>query len=135
MFFYLSDQQNTFSYNGGHHSVYNEYDTNNLPRTYAAQDSYSNSYYGSTLTGKQNGMDRDFGLYLEPQPFYQCYGSNALYPYNMAQIPDYVNPNAVLSVHYNSKTNHGGTPYDEQINIISSQQQPTSSGDGLSKPD
>jgi hypothetical protein len=44
-------------------------------------------------------------------------------PYSLGPMPDYVNPNAVLPVSYNTcKTSHGGTTFDEQSTVASSQQ-------------
>lgn len=120
----VDQQQTSYSFNGGHHPLYNEYDIQNLTRPYSAHEAYSNTFYGSPLSTKQNVLDRDsFGLFLDPQPFYQFYGSNAMCPYSLGPMPDYVNPNAVLPVSYNTcKTSHGGTTFDEQSTVVSSQQ-------------
>ncbi|XP_071155263.1 uncharacterized protein [Mytilus edulis] len=121
----MDQQQSSYSYNTGPHAFYNEYDIQNFHhRTFNSHEAYPNAFFGSPLASKQTGIDRDaFGMCMEPQPYYQFYGSNAICPYNMPQMPDYVNPNAVLPVNHNKSTH--STTYDES-NLLS-QHNPLSS--------
>ncbi|XP_052059177.1 uncharacterized protein LOC127699840 [Mytilus californianus] len=122
----MDQQQSPYSFSTGPHAFYNEYDIQNFHRTYNSHEAYPNAFFGSPLASKQTGIDRDaFSMCMEPQPYYQFYGSNAICPYNMPQMPDHVNPNAVLPVSHNKST-HSIT-YDES-NVLS-QHTPLSSED------
>ncbi|OWF52607.1 Spermatogenesis- and oogenesis-specific basic helix-loop-helix-containing protein 2 [Mizuhopecten yessoensis] len=83
------------------------------------------TFFNPSMTTKPNGVDRSdtFGLFLDTQSLYQYYGSgNMTTSYNATRssTPDYVNPNAVLSLSYHDKLKLEAQKYDDQVNIVTS---------------
>ncbi|XP_060066104.1 uncharacterized protein LOC132546408 [Ylistrum balloti] len=126
----LDQSNSTFPYQSmqmPHTSTLYDYDSTVGGRVLnTSHDPFSSAtFFNPPMSTKQTGVDRNdtFGLFLDTQSLYQYYGnSNITATYNVSRssTPDYVNPNAVLSVSYHDKLKLEAQKYDDQVNLVTS---------------
>ncbi|KAK3087641.1 hypothetical protein FSP39_008691 [Pinctada imbricata] len=78
------------------------YTENDGQRKFPPQDSFP-AYYTATLPPKLHCYDREsYGMYIDSHTVGHFYTNNGFPSFNVMNIPDYVNPNAVLPVSSNT---------------------------------